>query len=63
MVYLKAGLQVTSALAFSFDLCRYFLENANVKCKQNHLLPQNPFLTFDANAKVTCKQGFTVTTY
>ena len=56
---LKAGLHVTSAFAISFDLCRAVLENTNVKCKHQHLLPQNPLLTFDANAKgdVTCKQG------
>ena len=39
------ALQVTSACAFSFDLCHHVLENANVKCKHNHLLPKNPFLS------------------
>ena len=56
---IKVGLHVTSAFAFSFDICRHILENANVKCEHNHLLLQNPLLTFDANtnADVTCKQG------
>ena len=48
---------VTSAFAFVFNICRPVLENANVKCEHDHLLPQNPFLTFDANADVTCEQG------
>ena len=61
-VSIKAGLHVTSAFAFSFDLCRHILENANVKCKHNHLLLQNPLLMFDTNtnADVTCKQGLRV---
>ena len=36
---LQPGLHVTHACAFSFDLCRHVLENANVKCKHDHLLP------------------------
>ena len=58
----KPGLHVTSAFAFSFDLCRHILENANVKCKHHHLLLWNPFMMFDTNADadadVTCKQSF-----
>ena len=49
------------AFAFFCDLCRPFLENANVKCEHNKLLPQTPFPMLDANANantVTCKQGF-----
>ena len=63
--FLKPGLHVTFASAFSFDLFRHILENANVKCKHDHLLPQNPLLTFDANADadVTCKQGLNLFQY
>ena len=41
-------------------LCRPVLVNANVKYKHHHLLPENPFLTFDVNASadVTGKQRF-----
>ena len=55
---LKPGLHVMSAFAFSFDMCRHVLENANIKCKHHHLLLWNSFMTFDANANVdvTCKQ-------
>ena len=38
LIALKPDLHVTSAFAFSFDLCRHVLENANVKCKHHHLL-------------------------
>ena len=56
-VLLKIRPHVTSA--FFFDLCRPVLENANVKCQHNHLLPWDLFLTSDvnANADVTCDQG------
>ena len=53
---MKPCSHLTSAFALFFDLCRQFLENANV----NHLLlPWNPFLTFDVNANsvVKCEQG------
>ena len=50
---------------FTFDLCRPVLEKANVKCEHHHLLPWNPFMTFDENSKVdadvTCEQGLKVT--
>ena len=36
--WVKPGLHVTSALAFSFDLCRHVLENTNDKCEHHHLL-------------------------
>ena len=41
-------------------LCRPVLVNANVKYKHHHLLPENPFLTFDVNARadVTGEEGF-----
>ena len=54
---LKPGLHVTSAFAFSFYLCRHVIENAKVKCKHHHLLLQNPFMTFDADTDITCKQA------
>ena len=60
-VAIKVHSQVTSAFAFIFDLCRPFLANGNVKCEQNHMLPWNPFLIFDANARISCEQGLNVT--
>ena len=47
---------VTCAFAFFFDLCRPVLENTNVKCEHNHLLPQNPFSKLDGNADFTREQ-------
>ena len=35
----KVHLHVTSAFAYFFDLYHPFLENANVKCEHNQLLP------------------------
>ena len=52
---MKPGLHVT--FVFSFNVCCPVLENTNVKCEHDQLLPWNPFLTFVANGDVTCKQG------
>ena len=56
----KIHSQVTSV--FMFDLCHRALKNTNIKCEHNHLLPWNPFMTFDANesAAVTCEQGLRI---
>ena len=48
---------VTSAFVFSFYLWLRLLKNVDLWCVHCHLLPQNLFLTFDANANVTCEQG------
>ena len=32
------------------------LKNWNIKCEHHHLFPWNPFLKFDGNTDVTCKQ-------
>ena len=56
---LLAHSHVTFAFTFSFDFCRLVLEILG-KCEHNHLLPQTTLLTFDANANVTCEEGFSV---
>ena len=35
-----------------FDLCRPIIENTNVQGKRSHLLPQDPFFTFDIKHKL-----------
>ena len=35
----KVDLHVTSTFAFFFDFSRLFLENKNIECEHNHLLP------------------------
>ena len=49
---------VTFMFNFFFDLCRPVLENLHINCEHYHLLPWNPFSTFDVNEDVTCEQGF-----
>ena len=58
---LKVHSHVFHPFAFFFHLCHPILENVNVKCQHNHLLPWDLFLTSDANANadVTCDQGLT----
>ena len=48
---------------FFFDLYHPILENPNVKYEHHHLLPQNPFLKFDANTDVICEQGLIYALY
>ena len=54
-ILLKELSHVTSAFAFPLIFDVTFLKNVHVKYEHNHLL--NPFLTFDADANVTCEQG------
>ena len=49
---IHSHLTSASAFAFSFDLCRPVLENANMMCEHHHLLPETKLVTFHANAEV-----------